>query len=807
MDSLLQDLRFAARTLRKSPGFTLLAILCLALGIATNTTIYSAVYGFLISPLPFPDPERLVVLNETNLRRGIQRAGVSYPTFRDYQTQARSFETVGGWVSRSITLNDGEEPERLEGASVSATLFPMLGAVPQVGRGFRPEEDRRGAERVVLLGYDLWQRRYQGDRAVVGRSILVNATPHVVVGVMPRQFRFPDQHALWIPMGSVDDNTARDARFVSVMGRLAPGVSMAQARDELAAISRRLAGDFPRQFDGWSAAPRPLRDWALPGDVKLIVLTMMGAVVFVLLIACANVANLLLARATARQREMAIRAAIGAGRGRIIRQLLTESVLLALMGGALGFLLSFWGVDLIDSAIPPDDQLPYYMGYQIQPMVLVYTIGVSVVTGILFGLAPALAATRSNLQSALKEGGRTGSGGARNRLRNTLVVTEIALSLVLLIGASLFVRSFMNLQTMSGGFDVAPLMTMRVYLPGDAYDPAGAKSRRIQDIIHRIEALPGVAAVTASNNIPLSGGGGFDGVIIEGRREAPGEEPGIFYAGVTPGWFSTLGVRLVSGRDFTETEGYDSSAVAVVDETMAKRFWPQGNAIGSRFQLARDSTRTWFSVIGVSRAIKAEELDDTDPVQPMAFVPYPYMPARSTGITIRVDRGDPASVTPAVRKEIRASDPFLPVFNVMTMAKVRELGFWQYGLFGWMFSVFGGIALLLAAIGVYGVISYSVTQRTQEIGVRMALGAREADVLALVVRQGLTLAAIGIAIGLLVAFAVTRVIRSLLIGVSPTDPLSFGLFALFLIGIAILASYIPARRAMKVDPLTALRYE
>jgi len=592
-----------------------------------------------------------------------------------------------------------------------------------------------------------------------------------------------------------------------VFGRLAPGATIEQGAAEIAAIERRLVDAYPVANRDWEATAKPLADQLIPSDVRTILLTMMGAVTFVLLIACANVANLLLARATARQREVAIRTALGAGRWRIIRQLLTESVIVALLGAVGGVLLAAWGTELIWLGIPPEDGVPYYIRWSMDVPTLVYTLAVAVTVGIVFGLAPALEATRGTLQESLKDGSRGASGGGRrNRLRNTLVVAEIALSLVLLIGASLFVRSFLNAMGESGGIDSRPLMTMRFYMPGQVYDSAGPKARRVADIVSRIEALPGVVAATASNTIPLSGGGNGGTIEVEGRPEPPDRQHRIFWTGVTAHWLRALDVPLIAGRDFTERESADSVPVAIINHTMAERFWKGDDAVGRRFRLADDSAIGWVTVIGVIRDIHNDDIDDTERT-PSAYLPYPYLTTRNTGLTIRVAGSNPTAIVAGARGAIRASDPVLPVFQVATMESVRQLGFWFLRLYSWMFGVFGGIALLLAAVGVYSVLAYNVAQRTQEIGVRMALGAHARDVIRLVVSQGLRLTLLGVGIGLVVAFGVTRVLVSILFQVGPGDPLSYGTVALFLAGVAALASYVPARRATRVDPLIALRYE
>jgi putative ABC transport system permease protein len=808
METFFQDLRYGARTLAKTPLFTLIAVACLALGIGVNTAIFSVTDAILMTPFGFEDPEQLVVISETQAKRDITDAGPSFKNFRDWQKQAQSFSGIAAQSFRSLTLTDLEEPVRLQGGTVTWNLFPMLGVRPILGRGFREDEDQPGAPGAVLLGYEAWVQRFSADSGIIGRTIQVNAKPSTVVGVMPPRFKFPENAELWIPITPIEHETPRGERGIQVFGRLKPGITPAQGTTELKAIAARLEEAYPVENKGWSAAAGSLRDEFIPGEIKLIVLTMMGAVTFVLLIACANVANLMLARATGRQREIAIRAALGAGRMRMIRMLLTESVLLGLAGGVIGIGLAYLGLHLLDASLPSADFIPYYIDWKIDQDALMYTVVISIVTGLVFGLAPALQISSNDLQSSLKEGSRgAGAGARKNRLRNILVVGEVALSVVLLIGASLFVRSFLNMQKADAGFATERLMTLRIYMPGERYAGTTPKAQRVSDVVRRIETLPGVIAATASNNIALSGGGGGGSVIVEGHPVAPGEEEDIFFAAVTPHWFKTLDVPIIRGRDFTDAEGQDSSGVAIINQTMADKLWPKEDPLARRFRFTGDTAAPWFAVIGITRDIKTNGIDRDAKPQPAAFVAYPYEATPNTGITIRTATADPAQIMSAVRGEVRASDPILPVFEVQTMQTRREEGYWEYNLFSGMFSVFGGIALLLAAIGVYGVISYGVSQRTHEIGVRMALGARGGDVLRMVVGQGVMLTVTGVVLGLVGAFGVTRVIESMLFDVSPTDPLSFIGIALFLTSVAAIASYIPARRAMGVDPVTALRYE
>jgi len=802
----LRDIRYAVRSLVLDRGISTIVILCLALGIGVNATLFSVVDGVLIQSLPFAEPDRLLVLQETSERRGIRDAGVAYPTLRDWQERSTMFASMAATSGSSIALSDGAEAERFAGALVTWTMFPILGVNPVMGRHLRAEDDRPGAEPVVILSHEVWQRRYQSDPQIIGRRVTVNGKPHTVVAVMPIGFSFPENQKVWIPLGPTAETNPRTARNLFAFGRLKPGVTVAQARAEMVSMAATLETQYPVTNEGWSAITRPLSDEFIPDDVRLVLLTMMGAVTIVLLIACANVANLMLARASGRQREFCVRAALGAGRAKLIKQLLTECVLLGLASAPLGLAIAYLGVWLLDNAVPPG-MVPYYIHWEISPRVITYTLGVSALTGLVFGLAPALQAGRLNLQEALRDGARgSGQSGRRARLRNGLVVLEVALSLVLLVGASLFVRSFLNLQSASPGFDTAPLLTARFFMIGDAYATAEQKAQRVEDVMRRIESLPGVTTAFASNFVPLDAGGGSGHAIVDGRAVPKGEEPTILYTAVTPHLYKTMNLPLLKGRDFTDAEGAGRTPVAVINDTMAKKLWPGTDAVGRRFRLVETEPEEWFTVIGVAPDIRMFDMDDDTPDFSVAYVPHRFSNFANIGVTIRA-AGDPALLATAVRTSIRESDPGLPIFGLRTMEDLRREGFWQFRLFGFMFGIFGAAALFLAGVGVYGVLSFSVSQRTQEMGVRIALGAKQSDVLGLVVRQGVTLAAIGVVVGLIGAFGITRVIASLLYNVTPTDPLSFGGVALFLALIAVVASYLPARRATNVDPIIALRNE
>jgi predicted permease len=810
MSALASDVRYAIRSLWRSRGFAIVAILCLGVGIGVNTTIFSILDGVLLKPLPYADPERLVSFGLIREHTGDDPT-LSYRDLRVWRDANTVFAGIGAMQWRSATLVDGiGEPARYNGAAVSADLFPVLGIAPAIGRPFTAEEDGPSGGAAVLLSDNVWRSRYASDPAVLGRVVTVNARPRVIVGVMPPGFQFPANQQLWIPLGP--EGAADPGNSGLVFGRLKPGVTLERARQEAAATAPRVLDARPNRSQGLTGAVRTLREIFIPPDVTLILGMMMAGAALVLVIACSNVANLLLARATARQRELAVRASLGAGRRRIVRQLLTESVVLFLLSVPLGLALAQIGTRLIASALPVDE-VPYFIRWAVDWRSLAYTLAIAVATAVVFGLVPALQASRGNLHESLKEGTR-GNSGSRSRLRNALVVAQIALALVALAAALLFVRSFRNLDGLQIGFDPRPLLTLRVYLSGEAYEPADAKARRVHDILERIEALPGVEAAFASNMVPLAGGGGGGRVMIEGRPVDPERQPSIAFTGVTPHFLQTLGVGMRRGRNFMAHEGAPGvrTPAAVINQTMAAQFWPEGDALGRRFRLvddasirASDDAPEWFTVIGVAPDIRQYSVSPGDQESsPAAYVPYAYQQTPSTGFTIRV-AGNPASIASAVRAQIRASDPNLPIAFVQTMEDLRRLGFWEFALFGWIFGTIGVVGLALASIGVYGVMSYSVSQRTQEIGVRMALGAGQRDVLALVVRQGLMLAGLGIAAGLVLGPAATSVGRSQFYAVSPFDPFSFGLVAVLLLAVALLASYLPARRAMRVDPVVALR--
>ena len=808
MDSLLREIRYALRMLGKSPATTIAAIACIGLGIGATTTIFSVVNAILFRPFPFADPDRILAVHTSQPLNDIEHESLSYPAYRELAEQAGkngAFSEVAAFTMRSLTLTGKEDPERVVGLEMSANLFSLLGVQPVLGRLFRPEEDRPGAPGSILLSHELWLRRFDGDPKIVGTSILVNNRASTIVGVMPPRFQFPEDNLAWVPLALDHHDDPRSERTMGVFARLSPRATEGQAQAEMEAFAAKLAADFPEE-KGWGAEVRTLRREMVGEGMNRMVLTMMGMVLFVLLIACANVANLFLSRVAARGRELAVRAAIGAGRKRLIREVLIESVLVGLGGGLLGVVLAHFGVIWMMSSIPAENPPPYWIRIVIDGPVLAFTAAAAIATGILFGLIPALQATNKDLQGMLKTGGRAEAGG-RSRLRGALVVFELALALVLLVGAALMMRSFLAVQKADPGFNIEKVMTLRIYLPGETYADPAAKARRVEDIVSRLETLPGVDAVAASNLIPLGGGGGGGAIEIAGQPKEPGQEPRTFWAGVTAHFFDAVGVKLVSGRTFTDSEGVAKAPLAVINQAFAKKRWPGKDPLGQRFKLLEEEGQPWITVVGLVPDFVYGGFDTEDEgVEPAAFLPYVWNATPNTGFSIQTS-SPPETVALAARREIRASDSGLPVFDVQSLPALFKAEIWDQRFFGGMFSVFAGIALFLAAIGVYGVLSYLVGQRRREIGVRVALGAHRNQVLRLVVGQGAKLALLGLAFGIPAALLLSGVLSKILYGVEPYDPISFATISLLLSGVAILASYLPATRATQVSPVEALRNE
>jgi putative ABC transport system permease protein len=806
---MLQDIRYAVRTLIKSPAFTIAAVLCLSLGIGVNATIFSCVRALLLRPFPYRSPDELVAIGEAHPTRGWHMNAVSYPNFRSWQSDNRTLGSIGIYSGTSFNLASGGGADYIHGANVSWTMFHVLGVSPRLGRDFREEEDRVGAPNVAIVSDRVWRDRLQGRPDAVGQSININGVPHTVIGVMPPGFEFPSQSGAWTTM-QLDPMAQRGNHSWQVMGRLKPGVTVDQSAADLARIASGLETLYPSSNTGWSAEVQSLREYQA-GNFRPMLIIMTASVAFVLLIACANVANLLLARAAVRQREMAVRVALGADSWRVVRQLLTESVLVALAGATLGIAFAYGFLQWIKASILGGT--PFWMRFTIDGPVLAFTIAVAVLTGVLFGLVPALQSARPNLNETLRDAGARGAsaGRARQRLRSGLVVGEVALSLVLLVGAALLVRSFLIMQQVKPGFDPTHLLTMRVTMQGPAYDSTYKRFNLLDGLLQRLNSRPGIVSAAVTNNIPLGGSNNNSFFLPEAHEFKLGGEPLLEIRWVSPRYLETLKVPLLAGRMFTQQEWADSSVngrVAVVNRYTAEKFWntPQA-ALGKRFKFgsADDTLNRWITIVGVAEDIKHKQLTATEP-DFQGYMPYRQGGWSSASLVVRT-AGDPTRATGLVLAALKESDPLLPAFRILSMDASIERSYWQQALYGKMFAAFAAIALALAAVGVYGVISYAVSQRTQEIGVRVALGAQHADVLRLVLRDGVRLGSAGIGIGLVGALVVTRFLRSMLFGVSPFDPMSFVAVASTLAVIALLATYVPARRAAKVDPVEALRYD
>ena len=806
MESCLQDLRFGARMLLKKPGFTLIAALTLALGIGANTALFSVVNGVLLRPLAYHDPDRLVWLGHTAAKSN-RNAAISPPTFADYRNQCQSFENLTALLYNTAFNLTGEgEPERLQGRRVSANFFDTLGALPELGRGFLAEEDSPGRNRVVVLSHGLWRRRFGADQNIVGRALRLNGQNFTVIGVMPAAFRWQTDE-LWSPLALSPSNFTPDNRgneFLQVIARLKPQATLQQAHAEVAGIAAQIVRQNQKIYpagSGFSAQVKLLREQVV-GDVRLMLLVLLGAVGFVLLIACANVANLLLARASARRKEIAVRASLGASRFRLIRQMLTESLLLALLSGLGGLLLASLGIDLLLALNPAN--LPRLQEITVDARALSFLLGLALLAVLLCGLASALQASNTDLQETLKEGGR-GAGAGRQRTRSLLVVAEVAMSLVLLVGAGLMIRSFLRLTQVNPGFAPDHMLTMQVMLPASKYPEPSQSRAFFQQAIERIRTLPGVSSVGAVGELPLGGGVRSATFAIEGRPTGPNEAlPHSDIRTISPGYFQTMKIPLLKGRDFSEQDIADGRDVAMIDETLAQLYWPGEDPIGKRLDLQFADIPDWREIVGVVGRIKHKGLD----AEYKGQIFYPIAQGGNLGMyLVARTTTDPLSLASAVRGAIRAVDPEQPIYRVMTMEQVVADAVAQPRLTMLLLGAFAVLALVLAAVGIYGVLSYAVTQRTQEIGIRMALGAGRRDVLKLVVRHGMLLTLLGALLGLTASFALTRLMQTLLFGVSANDPLTFIAVALLLSLVALLACWIPARRATKVDPLIALRHE
>jgi putative ABC transport system permease protein len=821
--TLWHDLRYGYRMLWKNPGFTLVVVLTLALGIGANTAIFSVVDAVLLRPLPFPHPEQIVLLRDDLTGRQMENVGLSVPELKDLQQSADVFEDVAGVWPVDANLTGSDRPERVELLAVSPNYFTLLGASARLGRVFGPQDKAEGFAEGVVLSDGLWRRMFGADPNVLGRRIYADTDAYTVIGVMPPGFRHPAQTLrndveMWANAGFVGtpfNNPPRGVRMLpGAIARLKSGVNVGQAQAQVDSLVSRLREQFPADYpaeSGWAVRVLPAHE-NLVGGARTMLLVLLGAVGLVLLIGCVNIANLMLARSSARQREMAIRLALGAARGRLVMQLLTESLLLSLAGGVVALLAVVWLLDLLVRVVPAD--IPRLHEVNFDSGVLLFVFAVSMLTGVLFGLVPALQASRPDLTMNLKDGGKGAGTGLRGqRFRGALVVTEIALSLILMIAAGLLLRSFGRLLEVDAGFDPHHVLMARIWLPVpnnpelDPYRPPAKRAAFVREVLRRAQALPGVqyAAVGAGNAVPLLGPHFTGTFTIEEKADADAARPTAQMSSVSPDYFRTLGTPLVRGRFFADADALEAQPVAIIDEAAARRFWPNEDPVGRRFkQGGRGSRASWTTIIGVVGNVKTEGFDQPD--QPHLYMSMFQNVGYAMAVYLRAD-GDPKGLTQALRREVQSVDPNLPVFGERTMEDVVSSSLAQRRFALQVVGGFGALALLLAGIGIYGVVAYSVSQRTREIGIRLALGASSGAILRWVFKQGMRLTLFGLGVGLVGAFALTRLLRGLLFGVETTDPLTYAGLALLLAAVALLACYVPARRATKVDPMVALRYE
>ena len=802
MGALFQDVRYGVRMLAKNPGFTAVAVLTLALGVGVNAAMFSIINTTLLASLPYKNPDRLVWLG-TRHPRFNHPIPISGPDFLDWKSQNNAFEYLAAIQTDGFTLTGKGEPEILSGALVSANLFKLFDEKPELGRGFVEGEDQPGHNHVAVLSYDLWKNRFGSNPHVLGSNLTLEGESYTIVGVAARGFAYPNWVKFWSPIVINTAQHPRGNHYLRAIGRLKPGVTLPEAQAQMSTIARRIAGEYPESNKGVGVQLILLKEW-LVQFIRPALLVLLGAVGFVLLIACANVANLLLAKATKRRKEIALRAALGAGRFRLIRQFLTETLLLSFLAGGLGILVATWSLDLLRALKP--DSIPDVNKIHLDLHVLGFLLAISFLVGIALGLAPAWPASRLQLNESLKESGGAGVGGATGgNLRNVLVVAEIALSLVLLVGAGLMIRSFARLLSIDPGYDANNLLTFQISLPDSKYPENSQVVAFYREALDRISACPGVRSVAISNTLPPSGTETDGPFYVEGHEPSnPNEAPDTIYDPVSPGYFRTLKTPLIEGRYFTEQDNNDKSRVVIINATMAREFFGGERAVGKRMKAEAYGISDWWEVVGVVADERFFGWDSD--LYPATYFPYGVRPERGMAFVVRT-KIDPMYVSSSVRQAIWSIDKDLPFTQVGTMEQRLSQSFAERRFHMILLGVFAGLALILSLVGIYGVMSYSVAQRTHEIGIRIALGAERRHVLSLVLGQGLVLTLIGAGLGLAGAFALTRFLASLLYGVHPTDAVTFAVVSLLLTTIAILACYIPARRATRVDPMVALRYE
>jgi putative ABC transport system permease protein len=799
METVIRDIRFGIRSLLKQPAFTSIAILTLALGIGANTAMFSVINAVLLRPLPYTQPDRLVWMNESGDE--VANRMLSYPNFVDWRERNHVFESVSTYRTWSMTVTGTDEPQNINAGMVTADYFKVMGVTPILGRAFTAEDDRPGANPVAVISYGFWQKHFAGDSGVIGRTIALDDRAFNVIGVMPESFAHQGPPPLWVPIGPMDWNK-RDVRIAgNVIARLKPGVTIQQAREDINAVSQQLAREHPVANAGANHVNVLSLQERITGDVGSALWILFGAVALVLLIACANVANLMLARAATRRKEFAVRAALGATRARVVRQLLIESLLLALLGGACGLLIATWSMTLLTRVA--HEAIPRLDGLRLSYPVLGFTLASSVASGMIFGLAPAWRFSRTDLQETLKDNSSTTSERQGKRLRGVLVMAEVAIAVALLAGAGLLIKSLVRLSNHNAGFDSQNISTLDLNVSRSRYKRKGELARFQQQILDRVATQPGVEAATLSAELPGFTGGWTNDIFPEGQAPLKsGELINVDWAIVSRDYFRTMRIPILRGRTFTRDEDVEGKPVVLIDENLARRFWPNQEAVGKHIKY---DSPDWHEVIGVVKEVGIYGSQSRPLIK--IYTPLGRAAPRSTVLSVRTTNVDPHSMAAAITTELHALDKDLPVTEVTTFAEIlsREVSPKRFNT--GLLSLFAAMALLLAATGVYGVIAYSAAQRTREIGVRIALGASRRDVLRLFVAQGMKLVLPGLAIGLAVAFALTRVMTSLLFGVKPTDAATFILVSICLVATALVACYLPARRATKVDPLVALRYE
>ncbi len=814
MYTLWQDVKFAFRTLARNPGFTAVAVLTLSLGIGLNATVFTLANAVLYKNLPFRDSERILYISSIN-RTNSETDDVSYPDFLDYRSQVKSFDAMAAFTGYNADISDtSSNAQRYRGTQVSSQTFPMIGQRPVAGRDFLPEDERSGAAPVAIISYGLWENRYAKNPAIIGQSIRVNEKPAVIIGIMPHGFQFPGDTDVWTPLVQTADMQKRESRDYTLIGRLAIGSKLSNASAEMETFSRRLAAAYPASNKDWSVRVQTFNDFFNGGPIKVVFGAMLGAVGFVLLIACANVANLLLGRAVGRSREISIRSALGASRWRVIRQLLVESVILSIAGGALGWLAAIWGIRTFDAAVIPNGK-PAFIQFTVDYRVILYVAAVTLGTGILFGLAPALRLSKLDINAALKDGGH-GSSILRGKfLSALLVVTEMALAVVLLAGAGLMIRSFLKMYNAPVGVQADNVLTMRMLLRDTNYSVPDGVVTFHQRLHERLAALPGVECVAIATNLPAGGTMRFPYELEEKPPVDVRKRPQTDAIVVSPGYFDVMKVRPQFGRTFTEADGVSGFPVAILNKSFADTFFPNEDALGKRLRIVNApvgskagtpaTPQAWLTVVGVVPDIIQNDLGKGQR-DPIIYMPFRQLPMRGMSVVART-RVPPATLGDAFRREVKFLDADLPVFNLRTLDDFLAQRNWPWRVFGTMFAIFAATALLLASVGLYAVIAHSVSQRTQEIGIRMALGASGARVLRLIFMQGMRQLVAGLLFGLAAAFGVTRVLSTLLVGISPTDPVTFASVAFILTLAGVLGCMIPARRAIRVDPVVALRHE